>query len=66
MTYTVETWDTKQQCTRYHDITDAIHYNDAQDYIQHLYPHENVISIIRYLNDDEYHDTQNTDYIVDE
>lgn len=52
--YTVETWNCQDHCTRYHEVTDAIDYDDAECYIKHLYPSEQVIAIIRYLNDDEY------------
>lgn len=52
--YQVQTWDDKNKCTRYHDVTDAIDYNDAEDYIRHLYPEERVLAIIHTLNDKEY------------
>lgn len=52
--YSVETWDEQFHCTRYHDVTDAIDYEDAEQYIRHLYPNERVLAVIRYLNDKEY------------
>ena len=52
--YSVETWDEQLHCTRYHDVTDAIDYEDAEQYIKHLYPCEKVLAVIRYLNDNEY------------
>lgn len=52
--YTVQTWDENHKCSRYHDVTDAIDYDDAEGYIKHMYPYEKVIAIIKYLDDTEY------------
>lgn len=52
--YSVQTWDEQNKMVRYRDVTDAIDYEDASDYITHLYPNEKVIAVVRYLNDNEY------------
>jgi hypothetical protein len=47
MTYIVQTWDKEQWVTINHNVPDAIDYEDAEDYIQRLYPDQKVISVIR-------------------
>ena len=56
--YSVQTWDEDNKQVRYRDVTDAIDYEDAEDYITHLYPNEKVIAVVRYLNEsnNEYDD----------
>ena len=42
MTYKVVTWDSQHNCTRYHEVVDAIDYDDAEDVVKHLHPEQKV------------------------
>jgi len=52
--YQVQTWDDENKCTRYHDVTDGISVEDAEEYIKHLYPNEKLLAIIHKVNNTEY------------
>ena len=43
MVYTVITWDQQHNCTRYHEVVDAIDYDDAEDVVKHLHPEQKVL-----------------------
>lgn len=41
--YTVITWDEEHHCTRYHEVVDAIDYDDAEQVIKHQFPYERLL-----------------------
>jgi len=43
MTYQVITWDEQYKCTRYHQVVDAIDYEDAEQVIKHLHPEQRIL-----------------------
>ena len=43
--YTVITWDEQHKCTRYHEVVDAIDYDDAQHVVEGLHPDQKVMGI---------------------
>ena len=45
MVYTVITWDHEHNCTRYHEVVDAIDYDDAEDVIKGLHPEQKVLGV---------------------
>lgn len=45
MTYKVVTWDDQHHCTRYHEVVDAIDYEDAEDVVKHLHPEQKVLGV---------------------
>lgn len=44
--YTVETWDDTYKCVRYHEVVDAIDYEDAEQVVKGLYPQERILGTI--------------------
>ena len=51
MTYSVQTWDEQHKCTRYHEVVDAIDYEDAAQVISGLHPDQKVLSVVRKTNE---------------
>lgn len=47
MTYSVQTWDSEEWCVNYHDVHDAIDYDDAKQVIEQQYPDQKVIAVIK-------------------
>ena len=45
MTYNVITWDEEHHCTRYHEVVDAIDYEDAEDVVKGLHPTQKVLGV---------------------
>ena len=43
--YTVITYDNELHCTRYHEVVDAIDYDDAEQVVKGLYPNERLMGI---------------------
>ena len=43
--YTVITYDNDHNCTRYHEVVDAIDYDDAEQVVKGLYPNERLMGI---------------------
>jgi len=43
MIYQVITWDEQHNCTRYHEVVDAIDYDDAEQVIKHQFPYERLL-----------------------
>lgn len=50
MAYSVQTWDEQHKCVRYHTVVDAIDYEDAAQVIKHLHPEQNVIAVVKRIN----------------
>jgi hypothetical protein len=49
--YEVQTWDDQHKCVRFHSVTDAIDWDDAEQVVKGLHPEQKVISIIRRSDD---------------
>jgi hypothetical protein len=47
MVFKVQTWDEQNQCTRYHEVVDAIDFDDAESVIQGLHPEQKVLAVIK-------------------
>ena len=45
MTYKVVTWDSQHHCTRYHEVADAIDYDDAEQVVKDLHPEQKVLGV---------------------
>ena len=45
MTYKVVTWDEQNKCTRYHEVADAIDYDDAEQVVKDLHPEQKVLGV---------------------
>ena len=45
MTYKVVTWDSQHHCTRYHEVADAIDYDDAEQVVKGLHPEQKVLGV---------------------
>ena len=43
--FTVITYDNDHNCTRYHEVVDAIDYDDAEQVVKGLYPNERLMGI---------------------
>ena len=43
--FTVITYDNDHNCTRYHQVVDAIDYDDAEQVVKGLYPNERLMGI---------------------
>ena len=43
--FTVITYDNDHNCTRYHEVADAIDYDDAEQVVKGLYPNERLMGI---------------------
>jgi len=41
--FKVITWDEENQCTRYHEVADAIDFDDAESVIKGLYPDQKLL-----------------------
>ena len=49
--YTVQTWDEEYHMVRYHEVVDAIDYEDAAQVVGDLNPDQKVISVVRKKQD---------------
>ena len=47
MVFKVQTWDEQNHCTRYHEVADAIDFDDAESVIQELHPDQKVLAVIK-------------------
>lgn len=45
--YSVQTWDEEHNCTRYHEVIDAIDYEDAEQVIRHLHPEQKCLAVVK-------------------
>ena len=43
--FTVITYDDEHKCTRYHQVADAIDYDDAEQVVKGLHPNERLMGI---------------------
>ncbi len=43
--FTVITYDDEHKCTRYHEVADAIDYDDAEQVVKGLHPNERLMGI---------------------
>ena len=41
--FKVITWDEENHCTRYHDVADAIDFDDAESIVKGLYPGQKLL-----------------------
>lgn len=43
--FTVITYDDEHKCTRYHEVVDAIDYDDAEQVVKHQHPEQRLLGI---------------------
>jgi len=49
--YKVQTWDEQHKCVRFHEVWDAIDYDDAASVVKGLHPEQKIMSIIKEKDD---------------
>ena len=45
--FVVQTWDEQHNCSKFHDVVDAIDYEDAEQVVKGLHPEQKILSVIR-------------------
>lgn len=53
MSYTVETWDQDHHCVRYHEVVDAIDFEDAESVVRGMHPEQKILATIKRNNGTE-------------
>lgn len=50
--YKVQTWDEEHKCVRYHEVADAIDFDDAEQVVKGFHPGQPILSIVKQNSDD--------------
>ena len=49
--FKVETWNEQTKCVCYHEVVDAIDYEDAEQVVTGLHPEQKILAVIKYIDD---------------